>query len=286
MAVRVGAIRFDGRTDTLVPTSEINAKMTKKQAQEVIGYGGMGIYDFGKDVHGRNVLVKEGWEYYHIMRLFGYDLEYFQELIEMEEEGFSDDTFRCCECGQLDSYDNGYATNYRIIDDGMMGINCGCYTDYCYENWEEFIGETAKAMDPDAANKLIAEGTLREIDSYCAGMGCGMSDSPQAVYDRIAERMGMTMELPPILFSLGCVGQFDVGFSALVPDIYRVFLTSEKQDLVRSVVDESLESDGDDIDIARKVALKFIRDNNMTPDDDDDDVINYINLMFEKWEYE
>lgn len=111
--------------------SEGGEPVTKDQAYSIVNLQEYGMQEVGELVYGGVTLVKEGWESYHILHLLGYSRQSFLEAMEITEEGFNDDTYRCDGCGKYDSQDNGYTYNHRIVNEcERLGVNCGCVEEY------------------------------------------------------------------------------------------------------------------------------------------------------------
>lgn len=159
-----------------------------KVLDKAIGYGGMGIADFGVDENYNNVLVMDGHEFEPLWKLHGYDIEDIEERLEFEIVGFYDENFRCDNCGVIISTTiNTFVSNQKFVNEcEQIGVSCGCYRDYCYENINEFLDNTEKAMDSDAIAKLLKEGKVVHHSDLCYGWSCSSSE-PSAVLNSFYE---------------------------------------------------------------------------------------------------
>jgi len=187
---------------TLKPTNKIVKRITKDQAQEIINNGEYGISQVGEHAQeDKNVLVKEGWNYYSVMRLLGYHHEQFEEVANVEDYGFEDDTTRCDECGMLDSNDDGYVYNFRHVEDlGMLGTNCGCFDEHCKLNFADTYANNPKqAIERAAATDLENEGKIERLETFIGGMVDGRGGyfegkptregTPEAILREYQEKM-------------------------------------------------------------------------------------------------
>lgn len=206
-------------TEGLEASSDIGIKISEEQAHEIVNNQEAGVFDYGNTVDGEVVMVKEGWEYWHILPLLGYDLKSFEDALGITQHGFSDDTFRCAVCGLFDSNDNGYQYNYRMTDEGPVGIRCGCYDEYSKSHLDEYIGNPDKPIQLETAEKLEKEGVLEHIERFIGGMTDGRGGSwggdPCREGDP-ATLLHKFIESDPegdYLFSLDECGQFQTYFS-------------------------------------------------------------------------
>lgn len=111
-----------------LPDSELDAIYETYWADQC-SVADLGVSDWGEGSNtNETVLVMEGWAYYHIAPVVGYDLDVVARLFgcTREDETFADQVFRCSECETIMEQDNGYNYNYRLTDDGLTGIPCGC----------------------------------------------------------------------------------------------------------------------------------------------------------------
>lgn len=185
----------------LKPTNAIGKRITKAQAHEIVSNCSYGVQDVGEYIDGDAVVVMEGWEYFHQMRMLGYHHEQFQKLLKVEHEGFHDDTTRCDECNTYDSRDNGYTYNHAYIDGiGMLGKNCGCLEEHQKLNFEEhYADDSEKAIDRSTANELEKTKKIKRLETFIGGMVDGRGGyfagkstregTPEAVLQEYQERM-------------------------------------------------------------------------------------------------
>jgi hypothetical protein len=129
-----------------------------------------GISAVGEMVGGETVLVKTGWEYFHVLPLLGYSLEDFEERLGIEEHGFDDDTESCSGCGKFDSRDDGYMYNFREVCGDWLGVNCGCYEEAIESEWESFVDDSERAIELAVAERLAEKGEIEHVERFIGGM--------------------------------------------------------------------------------------------------------------------
>lgn len=177
LPVYLGFVAVDaGWHEALPAVEKINTPITEEQANEVIGNQAYGVDSFGKHVDGHNVLVKAGWEFYHILPLLGYSMESFEEALDfkVDESGFYDDTESCSECGLYNESTNGYTSNFRYHDNyGNLGVECGCADKVQEENFEDYADEPSKCIELETAQKLAKQGKVKFVKRYVGGMTDG-----------------------------------------------------------------------------------------------------------------
>jgi len=171
----LGFITLPPETDTIPYQESLDTKLTEDQASEIVNCQLFDLSDVGEQQGGGIVLVKEGWGWYHDLPLMGYDLEHLEkEIWEVDDHGFSDDTYRCSGCGVYDSRDSGYTYNHRQTEDGeSLGTRCGCWDSYCEEHVEDFIIEDIEKINPielNMAESLKEKGQLKFIERYMGRM--------------------------------------------------------------------------------------------------------------------
>ena len=205
----------------LKPVKEIDTSLTEEQAQEIINSQYYGVSDVGEHaVEDKLILVKSGWEYYNQMRLLGYNHKQFEEILNAEDYGFNDDTFRCGECGLFDSNDDGRHTHFRIVDGDILGVRCGCFDEHCKENFAEEYGDNPDhAIERDTALELQEEGKLKLLETFIGGMVDGRGGyfagkptregTPEAVLKEYKEKYPKKT----FLFTHDESGQFQTYFS-------------------------------------------------------------------------
>lgn len=148
----------------------IGNEMTTEDASNTVNNQHYGVDEYGETVDGGVVLVTSGWNYFHEIPLLGYSLEHFEQLLGVTEHGFYDDTERCQACGKFDSRDNGYRYNFREVDGGYFGVNCGCYHEAGKDAYESYINSSDKAIEGSIAKELESEGTLEHVERFIGGM--------------------------------------------------------------------------------------------------------------------
>lgn len=156
------------------------AILTAEQAWELVSRQECGIETVGETVDGNTILVKQGWEFYQDLRMLGYDHNQFLEITGAEDSGFSDDTSSCHQCGKLDSNDDGYTQNFRVVNEcELLGINCGCYQEWAEspDALEEYVNDPDNAMELSAAESHEEAGRIKFIDRYIGGMTDGRGGS-------------------------------------------------------------------------------------------------------------
>lgn len=199
----------------------LKTPVTLEQATEIVNNQEYGVSDCGELQGGGTVLVQEDWNYYHAISIAGYCLESFNEVLGVSEHGFSDDTFRCDECGIYDHADNGYTYNHRIVNDcERLGIDCGCFSEYCESNFDsEYGNDHSKAMELETAEKLETEGKLKHIQRYIGGMTDGRGGyyageyTEEGVPETVLEALLESDSSGVYLFTHDESGQFQTYFS-------------------------------------------------------------------------
>lgn len=166
----LGFITLPCESDDAPLCESIGNELTAEQASEIVNNQEFGVSDVGELIDGGIVLVKNGWSYYHALPLTGYDLKKFEEVLEVTDEGFYDDTYRCDGCNKFDSRDNGYTYNFREHGDGRLGVNCGCYDEACENDFSDFVNEPGKAMELKTAESLETKGVLTHVERFIGGM--------------------------------------------------------------------------------------------------------------------
>jgi hypothetical protein len=116
----------------------------------------------------------QDWDYYHALPFLGYSIERFQEVLEVAERTFDDEVTSCHECGEYMWNDNGRTYNYRIVDEcTLLGMECGCYDEWCKKNWKSKINTPDECVELDFAEELESKGKLVHIARYIGGMTDG-----------------------------------------------------------------------------------------------------------------
>lgn len=193
----------------LKPVEKLGKSVTKEQAREILEdrhYGLDNVGDFSmhpKKVENR--IVMSGWNYYHEIKMLGYDLAKFEKLVTgstKNQDGnreFEDGVFSCDDCGTWDSLDDGYTYNFRDTDEGRLGTNCGCAHEHMKANVEDFANNHKKSISRDTANELEEEGVIERLETFIGGMTDGRGGyykgqstregSPEAVLAEFRKQM-------------------------------------------------------------------------------------------------
>lgn len=168
----LGFITID-TSGTLTPVIK-DGIITEQQAYDIRDNQEYGVSDSGEHVDGQYILIKSGWNFYSDMRLLGYNHTQFLELIGADDYGFYDDTYLCHSCGKFDDTDNGHTYNHRHTDDSLLGVNCGCYEEYCEDNFESHFGDNhSEAIELSTAEKLESDNKIEHIERFIGGMTDG-----------------------------------------------------------------------------------------------------------------
>lgn len=206
---------------SLEPIASLDNKVTPKMANNIVNNQEYGVADYGETVDHKMVLVKSGWDYYHAIKLAGYSLESFEKVLDITDHGFEDDTSRCSRCYLYDSNDSGYTNNFRIMDYEILGINCGCYAEFCEsdEALDMYADNADQAMELDAAEKHEKAGRLKFLERFIGGMTDGRGGSyggkrtregdPDSVYKEYRKKYPQKR----FLFTHDESGQFQTYFS-------------------------------------------------------------------------
>jgi len=219
LPVYLGFITLPRDSGYLPLVETVGNPVTLKQASEVCNYQAYGVSAVGEMVDGPITVVKSGWNYFHAMPMLGYSLESFQEVLNITEQGFEDDTTSCDGCNKFDSRDNGYQNNFREHDGEWLGINCGCFDEACAGNIEPFIDDPDTAIELKTAEKLAADGALEHVERFIGGMvdGRGGFYAGAACREGTPTKVLKTLkaENPDAryLFTIDETGQFQTYFS-------------------------------------------------------------------------
>lgn len=220
MTVYVGFIKLNEH-GPLKPVIAVNTPVTAEMADSVVNQCAYGVSDVGENIDGTQTLIKESWNYFHEMRFLGYSLKSFEEVLNIEEQGFSDDTYRCGHCGVIDSRDNGYSNNHRVMNCELIGVNCGCYDELCQsdEAIEEFSNNSNACMEYDTAKKLEKKGKLKLLETFIGGMVDGRGGYIRGEHTRegtpskVLEEFQAKYPKKVFVFSHDDSGQFQSYFS-------------------------------------------------------------------------
>lgn len=216
------------RQKSIKPLDGPEVKVTPEILSEAANYQDFGISDIGCDIDGNPVLVMEGWEFYPLWKLYGYNEESIEEDTGVEILGFNDENFRCDGCGAIMSTTmNTFSSNQKFIEENleMIGVQCGCFKDYCVENVGEFINNTERAIDKSALKQLVNDGKAVHYSDLCYGWTCGMDNPADAINElyELAGRGGLDLaeedeedSSEGVLFQVDCVTPFNTGFSMWV----------------------------------------------------------------------
>ena len=192
----LGLITLD-TSGPLKPVSDCTGQLTLENCQRICMDQEYNISDVGEYQGGGTMLVIEGWGWYHHLPLLGYSMEQLHELMEITDEGFSDDTFRCGECGIYDHGNGGYIYNHRIVNEcELLGVNCGCYDEYIKDNWTDMIN----TVTPIECNVAESEDALIHVQRWITGMmdpgrggyyggqQCDPCDDPKELFEGLVSR--------------------------------------------------------------------------------------------------
>ncbi len=137
---------------------------------KVFGNYNTGIYDVC-EIDNETRLILHNWSGYHVLPLLGYYKDMTDLLADhkIEDTVFDDSVFQCSDCGEYDWNDNGYKYNYRATDDGLFGLNCGCYDNYAKNNLDEYVNNHKQCIELDIAEELEKEGKLQFIERFIGG---------------------------------------------------------------------------------------------------------------------
>ena len=218
----IGLFKVPGQ-NSVIPVNGGDSLFTREMLNEALMYQDMDISDMGEDLSGDEVIIQEGWGFDPLWKLHGYDPEKSLEALGIEMYGFSDDSFICDGCYKVMSTTDGIATNVRWLEDGRLGIECGCYTDHCIEHVEDFLNNTEVPMTSDALLKLKEKGLVSHYSDMCNGWSCGSDDPGEALENLSLAADEGALDFVDcddysegVIFSLDWVGQFDTGFSMWV----------------------------------------------------------------------
>lgn len=178
----IGFIQLN-ESGPLKAVETLGKRITKDQIRQIMDDREYGLDDVGdfSMIHNKTDLkiVMSGWNYYHEIKLLGYDFEAFERMLvrsKKKQDGerlFSDSVFSCSECGTWDYNDSGYVYNYRIMHGEMLGINCGCVHEHSKSSFLSFIGDTQEPMELEAAKELEQDGMLEHVERLIGGMTDG-----------------------------------------------------------------------------------------------------------------
>ena len=117
----------------------------------------------------RSLLI-ESWEAFHYLDLLGYSFKQLLERCECEDTVFDDSVFCCGRCGEWNYTNNGYTYNYRITDDEIIGISCGCLAEHLEANFESHINDTDSPLELNVAETLESENKIKHLERFIGGM--------------------------------------------------------------------------------------------------------------------
>lgn len=158
----------------LQPVESIGNKVTKDQASEIVCDQDFGVSDVAT-IDDTVMIIMKGWDYFHIMPMLGYDLESFQQALGVKDKSdrtFSDEVSSCHECGAWDHNDDGYNQNFRVVQEcTLLGINCGCYEEYCQSDdaIEAYADQHDQCMELAACESLVEAGKLKFVERFIGG---------------------------------------------------------------------------------------------------------------------
>lgn len=198
----------------------IDKALTKEQAWEIVNSQSFGVDNVG-EIDKKTMLVMSGWEYYHELRVYGYSLKSLQSKLKIakDELYFSDSVNSCGECGAWDHNDDGHQTNFRILDNDFVGVNCGCYSELSKKRIEFFVDNTDNAMELDTAKELEDEGKIEFVERFIGGMVDGRGGSYGGERTREGSPAGVLKEYnakypdSKFIFTHDESGQFQTYFS-------------------------------------------------------------------------
>lgn len=239
-AWHIGFVTLNEKAGILKPYEKLGKRITKDQANDIINERAYGLDDVGDfsmipkklDLQ----IVMSGWNYYHEIKMLGYDLEAFEKMVTRKKKSqdvnrnFYDSVFRCDHCGTWDSNDFGYTYNYRIMDGERLGLNCGCAHERAKETFAEMANNPKRYIEREAAEKLVENGMLEHIERFIGGWTDGRGGSYGGVSTREGTPEGvmaqMLKEEPKSKFVISHdeSGQFQSYFS-----IYRITKKGLKQ---------------------------------------------------------
>ncbi|NJO48168.1 MAG: hypothetical protein HC840_00470 [Leptolyngbyaceae cyanobacterium RM2_2_4] len=237
---QLGFVTLNTKDGILKPVEKLGKRITKEQASQIIEDRAYGLDDVGDfsmipskiDLQ----IIMSGWNYYHEIKMLGYDMERFEKLITRKkksqdgERNFYDSVFRCDDCGTWDSQDSGHTYNYRIMDGEQLGLNCGCAHERAKESFLDMVNDPKQFVEREAAQELVDDGLLEHVERFIGGWTDGRGGSYGGISTREGTPEGvmnaMLKEEPKSKFVISHdeSGQFQSYFS-----IYRVTKKALKQ---------------------------------------------------------
>lgn len=198
----------------------LDKKLTKDEAWEIVNSQSFGVDNVGQ-MESRPMLVMQGWEYYHELKVNGYSLNSLLKNLKVDKDDkhFSDSVNSCGECGEWDYNDDNYTTNFRVLGGDFVGVNCGCFEKLSKENIELFVGNTDTPMELDTAKDLETDGKLEFVERFIGGMTDGRGGSYGGQRTREGTPEGVLKEYSEkfpkgkFLFTHDESGQFQTYFS-------------------------------------------------------------------------
>lgn len=152
-----------------IPLVKSNGILTDELMYEVLNNQDLSIRDLATFQDGSKNLILESWDAYHHLDLMGYNLKEYLNDNNIDTI-FEESCFQCGDCGVYDYSDDGYTYNYRMTDNDILGINCGCYTEYGLENYKENANDADISIELDVAIKLKKQKKLKHVARYIGGM--------------------------------------------------------------------------------------------------------------------
>lgn len=178
----LGFVTLNESDGILEPVAKIGKRITREQATQIIeecAYGLDDVGDFSMTSKHDLRIIMEQWNYYHEIKMLGYDLDKFERMVTRKrasqdgDREFNDGVFRCGECGTWDHNDSGYTYNYRIMDGEQLGLNCGCAHERAKENFSEMANDPKQFIEREAASELEDDGMLEHVERFIGGMTDG-----------------------------------------------------------------------------------------------------------------
>jgi hypothetical protein len=161
--------RYSDQYDQLPPIANLNRKLTRDQAYEIVNNQNYGVNDV-VTIDNEVLVVMDGWSYFHEIKLLGYSIDSFEEQMGAEDRTFEDEVFRCGECGESDWNDTGYEYNYKIYQDCIVGTRCGCYDEAVKNDFSSYVNNSDECIEASIAETLESDGQIEFIQRFVGGM--------------------------------------------------------------------------------------------------------------------
>jgi len=209
---------------------EVIDELTEDMFYDIVNNQCLGIVDSATMLNGDTIIVIESTTTESEWGLIGVDLSEWATKHGYDDMYYQDEVFSCSVCGAYDFCTSGLEYNYKIVDYGILGKNCGCVTEYELENLSEYIG-SLNLLDTRTISKLYESPDV-DIENVDTG-DCLMFERCRCPEDMISEakakfgdKLYFGEGMPEgVVFVLDNIYQFGVSYS-----LHKIKLSVGKED--------------------------------------------------------